>query len=40
MYFPRHLAIGIVLLVIGYSIGLLIWVYFQGGVDSAVHLSG
>jgi hypothetical protein len=40
MYFPRHLAIGIFLLVAGYAVGLFIWVYFQGGVERAIHLAG
>jgi hypothetical protein len=40
IYFPRHFAVGIVLLVLLYAVGLLLWVYFQGGVDRAIHLTG
>jgi hypothetical protein len=39
IHFPRHLAIGIFLLVLAFAIGLLIYVYFQGGVDRAIHLT-
>jgi hypothetical protein len=39
IYFPRNLAVGIVLLVLAFAIALLIWVYFQGGVDRAIYLS-
>jgi hypothetical protein len=40
IYFPRRSAVGIVLLVLVYAVGLLLWVYFQGGVDRAIHLTG
>jgi hypothetical protein len=40
MYFPKSYTIGITALVAIYAIGLLIFVYFQGGVDSAIHLGG
>jgi hypothetical protein len=39
IYFPRHLAVGIFLLVAAFAIGLLIYVYCQGGVDRAIHLG-
>ena len=40
IYFSKSLAIwtGILLLIFG--LGLLIFVYFQGGVDAAIHLGG
>lgn len=40
MYFPKSLTIGITLLVLGYALGLLIYVYCQGGVDHSVFLGG
>jgi hypothetical protein len=39
IYFPRHLAVGIVLLVLVCAVGLLLWVYFQGGAENAIHLA-
>jgi hypothetical protein len=39
VYFPRHLAVGIFLLVVAFAIALLILVYFQGGVNRAIHLG-
>jgi hypothetical protein len=41
MYFSKSsFTVGIVGLVAIYRLGLLIYVYFQGGVDSAIHLGG
>jgi hypothetical protein len=40
IYFPRHFAVSIVLLVLAYAVGLLLWVYFQGGANNAIHLTG
>lgn len=38
MYFPKSYAIGVVTLVLIFFVGLLLFVYFQGGVDSAIRL--
>lgn len=39
MYFSRPLTLGIISLVLLFAFGLLIYIYFQGGVDSAVYLQ-
>jgi len=40
MYFPKTYALGAVGLVMILAIGLFLFIYFQGGVDSAIHLGG
>jgi hypothetical protein len=40
MYFPKSFALGIMGLVVLYTVGLFIYIYFQGGIDSAIHLGG
>jgi hypothetical protein len=40
MYFPKSFAIGIATLVLIFAVGLGVYIYFQGGVDSAIHLGG
>ena len=40
MRFSKSLAIGISMLVVLYAIGLLLYVYFQGGVDKSIYLRG
>lgn len=40
MYFPKTLAIATLVLVLIFATGLLVFVYFQGGVDRAIHLGG
>ena len=38
--FPKSLTIGIGALVLIFAIGLLLYIYFQGGVDNAIYLRG
>jgi len=38
VYFPKSYTIGVVVLVLFFFIGLLLFVYFQGGVESAIRL--
>jgi hypothetical protein len=38
MYFPKSLVLGIVSFVLVFTIGLLLFIYFQGGVDWAIRL--
>ncbi len=40
MEFSRSLTVWTIVLVLIYAMGLLVFVYFQGGVDSAIRLSG
>ncbi len=39
MYFPKSYTIGVVTLVLIFFVGLLLFVYFQGGVESAIRLG-
>lgn len=38
--YSKLLTLGTVFAVLFFAIGLLIYVYFQGGVDKAVYLTG
>lgn len=38
--FPKSLVLGIVTLVFLFALGLLTFIYFQGGVESSVYLVG
>lgn len=40
MRFPKSLAVGISMLVLLFAVGLLLYVYFQGGVDRSIYLRG
>lgn len=40
MYFPKSLTLGAVAMVLVLAIGLLVFIYFQGGVDSSIYSSG
>lgn len=40
IYFPKSFAIGAVVLVLIFAVGLLLYVYFQGGVESSIYLGG
>lgn len=40
MRFPKSLAIGITLLVMVFAVGLLLFVYFQGGVERSIYPTG
>jgi hypothetical protein len=40
MYFPKSYTVFSVLLALVFLTGLLLFVYFQGGVEGAIHLSG
>lgn len=40
MHFPKSLAIGISILVLLFAVGLLLFVYFQGGVERSIYLPG
>lgn len=40
MYFPKKYTVLSVSFAALFLLGLLIFVYFQGGVDSAIHLPG
>jgi preprotein translocase subunit SecG len=40
MRYSRSLTVWTVVLALIFFLGLLIFVYFQGGVDSAIRLSG
>jgi hypothetical protein len=39
MYFPKSYTVFAVALVLVFGVGLLLFVYFQGGVDSSIYLS-
>jgi hypothetical protein len=38
MYFPKSLVMLITLLLLIFAVGLIIFVYFQGGIDHAIYL--
>lgn len=40
MYFPKSRTLGIISLVLLFAAALLIFVYFQGGVERAIYLHG
>ena len=40
MDFPKSLTIGICALVLILALGLLLFVYFQGGIDRSIYLGG
>ncbi|MGH9582078.1 MAG: hypothetical protein ACRD4O_03985 [Bryobacteraceae bacterium] len=40
IYFPKSFAIWAVFLVLIFAVGLMLYVYFQGGIDNAIHLAG
>ncbi len=40
LYFPKSLVLGIISLVLIFQVGLLLFDYFQGGVEGSIYLPG
>ncbi len=40
IYFPKSFVLGAVGLILIFAVGLFLYVYFQGGVESSIYLGG
>jgi hypothetical protein len=40
LFFPKSLVLGILSLVLILQVGLLLFIYFQGGVEGSIYLPG
>lgn len=40
LYFPKSLVLGVLSLVLIFQAGLLLFDYFQGGIDASIYLPG
>ena len=40
MYFPKSFVLGAIALVLIFALGLILYVYTSGGVDSSIYLRG
>ncbi|MGH9773052.1 MAG: hypothetical protein ACRD4Q_15360 [Candidatus Acidiferrales bacterium] len=40
IYFPKSFVLGALALLLFFMVGLFLYVYFQGGVESSIYLGG